>query len=874
MSDWSQRTSQATLEALGVTSAGLDSDEARRRLAEYGPNEVETLEGPRWWHLIARQVGNLLMALLVVSAIVAWVLGERLNAVAIAVVVLLNAGMGVWMDAQAERESAALRRLAAPQAHVRRDGHLAVLPARLLVPGDIVALEAGDRVPADGRLIEGACEVDESLLTGESLPVEKRFDALSGADAPLAERTNALFAGTMLLTGHALVAVTDTGMNTQLGEIRRLLSARPSLTSPLAGRLEALGRTLLWVVVAMAIVILVLELQQGRSLWQVGQTVIALAVAAVPEGFPTVVTLALAAGARRLSRQGFLLRRLDSLETLATVNLLCLDKTGTLTANAMTVAALHTPAGRYRVSGTGWQRAGLVRAESANSPDARALTAFWEAAQICNNAALERDGDRWVPHGDPSEAALLVAACKADVADPRARWRRLSTLAPGPARHWMVVVATDAHRTTLFAKGAPEQVLARADRSLAPDGERPLDDTDKAYWLAANQTLAEQGMRVFAIADKPLAERWARADIEDGWRFLGLVGLLDPPREEARQALHDAHRAGIRTIMLTGDQPATARAIARMLDLREHGEPQVAVATAHPAIGADAYARVTPKGKLELVEALENAGDVVVMTGDGVNDAPALRRASVGIAMGDGSDAAKDAAVGILTDQRLSTLIAAIREGRGAFLNIQRALDYLLTCSMAAMLASLFAAVLALPLPLLPLQLLYLNLVMHAFPALGLALEDTDPRVLERRPLPRRVALLPAGRLAGIVWHGLIIGAATVGIGEWGTRHMSEAHGHTLAFAAIAWSLLVHALSDRATSPFGGLRKRVNRAFVAFLGAAVIVQLAAIYTPLSRVLDLTPIYAHDWAAIALVTVATFLAVEASKRAIPLETDGE
>jgi Ca2+-transporting ATPase len=460
-----------------------------------------------------------------------------------------------------------------------------------------------------------------------------------------------------------------------------------------------------------------------------------------------------------------------------------------------------------------------------------------------------------------------VAAAKAGLSDPRPDAERLLTLAPGMARPWMMVVVQEHGRATAYVKGAPEQVAARSDWPCVGP-ERGL--RDRADWLEANATMAGSALRVFGVARKALPVGWREDALEGGWEWLGLVGMADPPRPGVRQALHEAHRAGIRTLMLTGDHPTTALAIARELDIAGDRGPIVVTAAAHPAIGADVYARVTPEGKYDLVRQLQAGGEVVGMTGDGVNDAPALRAAEAGIAMGQGTDVAKSAAAAVLLDQRLATVLEGVREGRAVFLNIQRAVDYLLTCSFSAMLVVILAMAASAPQPLMPLQLLYLNLLMHSFPALGLATEPADRQAMERPPLPRNAALLPPGRLASILWQAVLLAVATLSVGYWALAHGGEAHGRTLIFSALATALLCHTLSDRSPRVFGGWRARNGLLFV-FLGLAALMQLIAIYVPgLRGALGLTPLVAHDWVAIAGVAIVTVLAIELSKPAFRSE----
>ncbi|HEY9855211.1 MAG TPA: cation-transporting P-type ATPase, partial [Stenomitos sp.] len=674
-------------------------------------------------------------------------------------------------------------------------------------------------------------------------------------------------AGTLAARGAALVLVTETGEHTQVGRIGRMLTEATSPKIPLTERLEALGRYLVWTVAAVAALIVTLGLWQGQAFWPLLETSVVLAIAAIPEGLPAVATLALAAGSRRLVGQGLRLRYIGALEALGSVTALCLDKTGTLTANAMTVQEIRVSGHRFRVTGTGYVPEGGFLAEGRPvDPGAQPILGeLLRAVQLCNDATLESHEQGWHIHGDPSDGALLVAAAKAGLQDERRRWARLRAEAAGAGHPWMVVACQQPEGAVAFAKGAPEQILARSSEVRTAEGVRPLEEAEREQWREANRQMAQGALRVFGVA----RSMPGRSEADDGWIWLGLVGMMDPPRPGAREALAEAHLAGIRTLMITGDQPATALAIARDLDLAAGAEPKVVSGAEEPVRDTAAYARATPEGKYALVKALQQQGEVVVMTGDGVNDAPALRAAMVGVAMGRGTDVAKEAASVILMDERIPALLKGIAEGRSAFLNIQKAVDYLLTCSLTTMLAVLLTTAAGYPAPLLPLQILYLNLLTHSFPALGLAMEPPNPDVMRRPPLSRKALLLPPARLGSILWHGVIMAVATLALGAWGLRHGGDAHGRTLVFATLASALMLHTFSDRSVYPFGGWYCGRNWQLLAFLGMAVLLQLLAILLPpLRDLLGMTPLAASDWVGVGAAVVVTLLAVEISKWAIP------
>jgi Ca2+-transporting ATPase len=867
---WNVESAQSVAQALGVEpSTGLSGPQIRERLERWGPNALPEGRSTPAGRLVLRQVRNSLVAVLLVAALVSLLLGEAANALAILGAVVLNAAVGFAMDFRAERALSSLKALAAPTARVRRDGQQAQILAKEVVPGDVLLVESGDRVPADGRLVQGAVEADESLLTGESAPVPKDARPLPQRQVSTADRKNELFAGTLLTRGAGTLIATATGALTEVGRIGRLLSEAPSPASPLAERLNSLGRYLVWMVAALAAVITAIGLFQGRAFWPLLETAAVLAIAAIPEGLPAVATLALAAGARRLAGKGVLLRKLAALEALGSISTLCVDKTGTLTANAMTARAIVLADRELAITGEGWDpRGSFLEAGEAIRPESLpALTELALACRVCNDAVLEQGDGPWHIHGDPSEGALLVLAAKVGTFPG---WERLAAIPHGENHPWMVAACENRGARRLFVKGAPEQVLGRCASFRRGESTLPLTGEQRCQFESANRALAGRAMRVFAVATGPVPEPLESADLESGWEWLGLVGIADPPRPSVSAVLAQAREAGIRAVMITGDQRLTAAVIAKELDLAHGVEPNVSVG-AEPSADADVYARATPAGKLHLVQGLQAKGELVAMTGDGVNDAPALRAATVGIAMGRGADVAKEAADAILTDERLESLLAAIREGRGAFLNIQKGLDFLLTCSITTLLVVLVTTAAGMPLPLLPLQILYLNLLLHTFPALGLTLEPPARDLMRRPPLPRRSPLLPPERLATILSHSLIMSVAILAVGAWGLRHQGEGHARALVFAAVATTLILHAFTDRSVRPFGGLRWGRNFTLFAFLGAAAVMQLLAIYVPsISRMLDMTAFHPHDWLAVLLAAAVSLIAVETSKWVLPPE----
>ncbi len=860
----------------GSPEGGLSHADAALRLERDGPNLTPTLPPRTLAQVLRDQATSFIVVLLLGAGLLSFALGEPGQGVAILAALLLNGVVGAAMDYRSSKDVEALQALAAPHARVRRGGQEWDIPAAEVVVGDLLVVLAGDRIPADARLVEGALLQDESLLTGESVPIWRR--------AP----EDRVHAGTLSLEGAALAVVEHTGARSEIGRIGRLMQETDRPPSPLQARLEGLGRVLIWTVALLAAGILAIGMAQQRPFWPLAQMAIALAIAAIPEGLPAVATLALSAGARRLAALGLQVRRLQTVETLGTIQVLCVDKTGTLTANQMAVLRLETPGSRLTVSGPALEPGGtfLAHGQVQEPGDFPAMVALLRSAQLCNNATYERSEEGWHVHGDPDEGALLVVAAKAKLKDPRPACARRWTIDPGPGRPWMAVCCGPAPdplggATVIAAKGAPEAILARCaevisatDRASGSSrnlqlNARPLTDSGRRAWSRRSRAMARCGLRVFAVAARmipatvPLPSPDQAEDT--GWVFLGLIGMADPPRPEGRQAVRDLRQAGIRMVMVTGDHPATAAAIARRLELAGARPLKVDAGSSDPAPDSDVLARVTPEGKYRLVQALRERGQAVAMMGDGVNDAPALRAADVGIAMGGGAAVAKQAAEAILVEPRLDVLLGALLEGRTVFFNIQSAADYLITCSVATMLAVLIATVFGWPLPLSPLQILYLNLLIHTFPALGLALGEAEGH----GPVPRRSLLLGRARMLAMLSHGLVIAVITLAVGRWGLAHRGLAHGQTLILVTIAMALAMHAFSDRRAAPFRGI---LGRGAIRLSRWVAIVLWLAIATsdlrPLSAVLGTSPLDQRDWLVALCAALASYVVIETSKWILP------
>ena len=760
----------ATLTALDSNAqGGLSGDEARRRLARFGPNLLETTERRHLLSLLADQFNSIVVLLLVAVALLAFAFGDRVEGLAILAVVMINSTIGFLTEWRATRSMEALRILGRVDTIVVRDGVPRRRPASELVPGDIVLLEGGDVVTADMRLVEAAkLQASESALTGESMPVRKRVEPLP-IETMLAERANMLFKGTSITRGTCKAVVISTGMRTELGRISELVIHSAAQTTPLERRLDRLARQLAWVAIALAVLVAVAGILTGRGLFLAIEVAVALAVAAIPEGLPIVATIALARGMYRMATRNAVIARLSAVETLGATNIILTDKTGTLTENRMQVVALQFAEHCIDVD------AAVLEALPAGIRDE--VDELFRIAALCSNASVSVDDEgKLVSAGDPTEVALLEAALHRGLLRPE-----LLATAPEyreyPFDPDLKLMAT-LHRTTeglvCAVKGAPEAVVGRCTREATAHGARALSGGDRERWLARAHALGARGLRTIAMATRRIAD-----DADEPYcdlTLLGIAGLEDPPRRGVGEALERCREAGIAVIMVTGDHAATARNVAAEVGLVEADAGDV-----HFASGADVDAlaercdlaelgarrvisRVSPEQKLRLIECFQNHGAIVAMTGDGVNDAPALRKADIGIAMGvRGTAVAKEASEMVLQDDNFGTIVEAIAQGRAIFENIRKFVLYLLSCNISEVLIVSLATLAGATLPLLPLQILFLNLVTDVFPALALGVGAGAPALMRRGPRDPREGLLTRRHWVRIVLYGVVIAATVLG---------------------------------------------------------------------------------------------------------------
>lgn len=851
---WHSESISACMKALHTDHGGLSPAQAAKRLRQYGPNE---LEKPPRKPLVVRfleQFRDCMVLILLAGAALSFFTsalsgeGEYVDAVMILVIVFVNAVIGLLQESRAQKALDALRKMAPPQARVVRGGQTAIVPANALVPGDIVVLEAGDRVPADVRLLESTdLQAQESALTGESRPVFKDAAALCAENAPPADRKNLCYASTTLLAGHGRGLVVGTGMHTQVGRIARMLHAQQAPPTPLQQKLAVTGRVLGIGALALCACIFLLGLLEGVKPLEMFLTAVSLAVAAIPEGLPTVVTVVLAAGMRRMANRRAIVRRMMAVETLGSASVICSDKTGTLTENRMTVAELRG-------------RAGPLQPHSAQG---RYLL---KMAALCTNCTVENGRI----FGEPTEAALCAAV--PDKGALSRQFPRVREIPFSSARKRMtVVVQLPNGRFRVIVKGAPEVLSPFCAGGCAPE---------------QNREMARKALRVLAVAVKETAsvKGQTAAQLEQGLTFLGLVGLSDPPRPQVKGAVALCRKAGIRPVMITGDHADTAAAVAREVGILD-GKGKVLSgpeleAMPQKTLCAHIYeypvfARVSPAHKVRIVQAFQAHGEVVAMTGDGVNDAPALKAADIGCAMGQsGTDVAKGAADLILADDNFATIVEAVREGRGIYQNIRRTIHFLLSCNVGELLAVFVSFLMRLPLPLAAVQLLWVNLVTDSLPALALGVEPIAPDVMDQKPVRRGSGLFAGGLGFAIVVEGLFIGALSLlayGVGRvfFDADPQNPVIGRTMGFAVLSLSQLVHALNMRSerTSLFARGRPRNPRLFGAIVLCGVLMVLVAAVPALSAIFQTALLTPVQWAWTFLLSSMPLWVVELEKAVV-------
>ncbi len=873
--DWYRVSATEATQRLEVNPAtGLCSEEATSRQAHYGLNRLKETPPRSHWLLLLDQFKGLLILILIGAAVLAAAIGDLADAVVILVVVMINAVLGYSQERRAEQSLAALKKMLAPTAEVRRDNRLITLSADALVPGDIVILGPGDRVPADGRVIAAhGFEVDESSLTGESRTVGKQVDSLAGDDIPLAERVNLFYMNTTVTRGRAEMVVTATGMSTELGLLAGMLGEAKESPTPLQVQLDHLGKRLALIAGIVVVFMLLAGLLRGEPWVQMVMTAIALAVAAIPEGLPAVVTVTLAIGLQRMARNQAIVKRLAAVETLGCTSVICTDKTGTLTVNQMTARQLYTGGQHLHVSGEGYGISGEITGDDDSLPDMKALLM---PIALCNDTQL-RSG---AVNGDPMEGALLAVAHKGGF-DPeflKHRYPRIAEIPFDSEHKYQATFHLVGERVRILIKGAPEVLVDSCEMVYREHGDIPLDEEQYQHIENANAKMADTGLRVLAVAwtELPVRDFEPNGDLFVYLKnlvFTGLVGLMDPPRPEVRDAIALCHKAGISIKMITGDQKITAAAIARELGIKGRVVTGIELDALNDAQLAEeiddigVFTRATPEQKVRIVLALQAHDHVTAMTGDGVNDAPALKTADIGIAMGHtGTDVAREAATMVLTDDNFATIVKAVKEGRTIYDNIVKFVRFQLSTNIGAILTVLIAPFLGLPLPFTPIQLLWVNIIMDGPPAMALGV---DPPMLDTMNVkPRKTAdrILKLRLLGKLIIYGTTMMVGTLGIMWWEMRNGTMLHAQSMAFTTFVLFQVFNAFNARVLkrSIFNPNFLRNRMLWIALIGVVVLQVLAVEWTPAQGIFKVESLSLQDWVVATLIASSVVVLEESRK----------
>ncbi|GGG13018.1 calcium-translocating P-type ATPase, SERCA-type [Paenibacillus abyssi] len=879
---WHQMEKEELAQALGsAPDRGLTSEEAGERLQRYGRNELSEGKKISPITLFLNQFKDFMVLVLVGATLISGLLGEYLDALTIVAIIVLNGILGFIQEFRAERSLRALKELSAPNANVMRNGEVVVVPASELVPGDIVLLESGDRVPADIRLIEtNSFYAEESALTGESVPVGKHASPIWEHDLPLGDQRNLGFMGTMVTRGTAKGLVIRTGMNTEMGKIADLIQQTEAMETPLQHRLEQLGKILIVVAVGLTVMVVIAGILHGQPTYGMFLAGVSLAVAAIPEGLPAIVTIALALGVQRMIKRKAIVRKLPSVETLGCASVICSDKTGTLTQNKMTVTRLWLGGRRLEVSGEGYEPVGgITEGEAAvDLKSDQPLRRLLQIAALCNNASLykrpieeenkkrkikEARAEEWALKGDPTEGALAVLGAKLGVSAKSLEgiYNRIKEFPFDSERKRMSVLVTHQGGRLICAKGAPDLLLEQCSYILWDGNIVPLTPSLKQKVSQAAEEMAGSALRVLGMAYRDLRPQDAcetEQEVECQLVFVGLTGMIDPPRREVREAIATCRRAGIKTVMITGDHQLTAEAIAGQLGIMPRGG--MAVNGRQLAAMSDeqldkivnniyVYARVSPEHKLRIVKSLQRQGHVVAMTGDGVNDAPAIKAADIGIAMGiTGTDVSKEASALVLSDDNFATIVSAIEEGRGIYENIRKFIRYLLASNVGEILTMFLAMMVGLPLPLVPIQILWVNLVTDGLPAMALGVDQAEKDLMQHKPRSAKENIF-ARRLGWkIISRGILIGLCTLGA-FWITLRSgtSLVEAQTVAFATLVMAQLIHVFDCRSSRSIFHRNPLQNRYLVLAVLSSLVLMLCVLYIEaLQPIFKTVPLDFRSW----------------------------
>ncbi len=888
MNNWWQIDITQISENLKTDSVkGLSSEEVNLRLEKYGANQLKEAPGRNPFKIFFDQFNNLIVWILIAAAVVSGFLKEWVDSLAIISIVIVNAILGFIQEYRAEKSLTALKKLSSPHAKVIRNGEYSVIAATELVPGDLIELEAGDHIPADSRIcwLTANFGVQEASLTGESTPVHKTYLPLKQGEIPLAERSNMIYTGTSVVSGKARALIVETGMQTELGKIAGMIQVITHETTPLQKKLEEFGKWLVYICLGLVALVFLLGLLRGGNLLEMFLTSVSLAVAAIPEGLAAVVTIALALGVQRMVKRNALIRKLPSVETLGCATVICSDKTGTLTKNEMTVQAIFVPHTSYQVTGIGYAPAGdflldETKIDPSDHPDLKNVLTY---GALCNGAQLIQKEEKYQIVGDPTEGAILTAAAKMQLEKNRLEhdFPFIAEIPFDSERKKMTIIRRHNNRLMAFVKGAPDVLLNDCISLEKNNTPEPLTEENKKKILDANHALSNQAMRVLAVAYRFLdknQEDYEADIIEEKLTFVGLIAMIDPPRLEVKEAMKKCMTAGIRTVMITGDHKNTAVAIAKELgfyhkdslaltgeELDQLTDDELLAKVEHIPV----YARVAPEHKLRIVKAWRKRGHVVAMTGDGVNDAPAVKEADIGVAMGiTGTDVTKEVSDMVITDDNFASIVSAVEEGRGIYDNIQKFIHYLLSCNAGEILVMFVASLIGWPIPLLPIHILWVNLVTDGLPALALGVDPTAKDIMNRSPRNPQEKVITKDRARQILSQGSFIAFCSLlafcfvlfieneGIGR----------GRTAAFIVLACAQLFHALNCRNQNEsifkigFFSNPKLIGAICISFL-----LQMAVVYVPfLSKIFKTEPLGVFDWIMVVCVSSFPLWAMETVK----------
>lgn len=879
---WHEMRSEEVMNSINTDAdSGLTSKEVQKREQKFGYNELKEADRPSAILVFLSQFKDFMVLVLLAATLISGLLGEYIDAIAIIAIVIVNGVLGFFQERKAEKSLEALKELSAPQVMALRDGEWMRILSKELVPGDVVKFTNGDRIGADMRLIETkSLEVEESALTGESLPVQKSIQPIVAQDVGLGDLTNMVFMGTLVTRGSGIGIVVGTGMNTAMGQIADLLQNAETMDTPLQRRLEQLGKILIVVALFLTVLVVGIGVLQGHDLYNMFLAGVSLAVAAIPEGLPAIVTVALSLGVQRMIKQKSIVRKLPAVETLGCASVICSDKTGTLTQNKMTVTQVWSGDKLWNVSGTGYHPHGefLHQDNAVDVAKTKTLQQILTFGTLCNSAGIvEKDG-QFVLDGDPTEGALIVAAMKAGLKKD-ALLRNFEVVEEFPfdsTRKMMSVVVKDkAGKRFVVTKGAPDVLLGVSKSILWNERQEDLSSDYETKVKKAIESLASQALRTIAIAFKPLQESEkvnTSFEAEKELVFIGLQGMIDPPRPEVKQAVKECRDAGIKTVMITGDHIITAEAIAKQLNIlpvngkvMEGKDLSALTVEELEEIVDDVYvfARVSPEHKLKIVKALQNRGHIVAMTGDGVNDAPAIKAADIGISMGiTGTDVAKEASSLVLVDDNFATIKSAIKEGRNIYENIRKFIRYLLASNVGEILVMLFAMLLALPLPLVPIQILWVNLVTDGLPAMALGLDQPEGDLMKRKPRHPKEGVFARGLGWKVISRGFLIGIATLAafMIVYYRNPDDLAYAQTIAFATLVMAQLIHVFDCRSEKSIFERNPFENLYLIGAVISSVLLLLVVIYyPPLQPIFHTIPILLRDWLLIlGLSAIPTFL----------------